>query len=160
MINIVVIAVGKLKESYLIEGVKEYRKRIEKYAKVEIIELPDEKNPSNDSLAEIQRIKEMEGKAILQKLPKDGTLITLEIEGEMVSSEELASSIDSWTQFQGNRLIFIIGGSHGLSDEVKAKANQALSFSKMTFPHQLMRLILMEQLYRALSILNHSSYHK
>ena len=160
MINLSIIAIGRLKEKYLTEGVGEHAKRISKYAKLEIIELPDERNPSNDSLNEITKMIEIEGELILAKIPKDAFVITLEIEGAMLSSEALSSLIDKTTQYQSNRIIFIIGGSHGLSEPVRNRADMALSFSKMTFPHQLMRLILIEQIYRSLSILNHTSYHK
>lgn len=160
MINITIIAVGKLKEKYLVEGVNEYVKRISKYAKIDIIEVPDEKNPSNDSESEIKKILDIEGQLIISKIPKDAYIITLEINGELISSEELALLIDKTTQFESNKIVLIIGGSHGLSDLVKSLKDKALSFSKMTFPHQLMRLILVEQVYRGLSILNHSSYHK
>ena len=160
MINLTVICVGKLKESYLQSGVAEYVKRISKFAKMDIIELPDEKNPSLDSEASVSKILDIEGDAILSKIPKDGYVVTLEIDGDKLSSEALAAFIDQTTQFQSNRIVFIIGGSLGLSEHVKKRADKALSFSKMTFPHQLMRLILTEQLYRSLSILNHSSYHK
>jgi 23S rRNA (pseudouridine1915-N3)-methyltransferase len=160
MINLSIIAIGRLKEKYLTEGVEEYAKRISKYAKLEIIELPDERNPSNDSLSEITKMIDTEGELILAKIPKDAFVITLEIEGAMLSSEALSSLIDKTTQYQSNRIIFIIGGSHGLSEPVKNRTDMALSFSKMTFPHQLMRLILIEQIYRSLSILNHTSYHK
>lgn len=160
MINIMIIAVGKLKEKYLVEGVNEYLKRISKYAKIEIIEVIDEKNPSNDSDSEIKKIIDIEGNSIISKIPKDAFVITLEINGELISSEELATLIDKTTQYESNKIVLIIGGSHGLSDQVKLSSNKAISFSRMTFPHQLMRLILVEQLYRGLSILNHSSYHK
>jgi len=160
MINLTVICVGKLKESYLQSGVAEYVKRIGKFAKIDIIELPDEKNPALESEASVSKILDIEGDAILSKIPKDGYVVTLEIDGDMLSSEALAAFIDQTTQFQSNRIVFIIGGSLGLSEHVKKRADKALSFSKMTFPHQLMRLILTEQLYRSLSILNHSSYHK
>jgi len=160
MINFTMICVGKLKEKYLVDGVKEYIKRISKYAKMEIIEIQDEKNPSNDSEGEIKRLLDIEATHIITKIPKDAFVITLEIEGEMVSSEEFANMIDKVTQYDSSKIIFIIGGSHGLSPQIKSLKNKAISFSKMTFPHQLMRLILVEQIYRGLSILNHTSYHK
>ncbi len=160
MINITIICVGKLKEPYFQAGVAEYIKRIGKYAKLDVVELPDEKTPALESESNVLKTLDLEGEAILAKLPKDGFVVTLEIEGELMSSEALASFIDKTTQFQSNRIVFIIGGSLGLSDKVKKRADFALSFSKMTFPHQLMRLMLVEQLYRSLSILNHSSYHK
>lgn len=160
MINLTIIAVGKLKERYLVDGVNEYVKRITKYAKIDIIEVQDEKNPANDSDAEIKKKLEVEASQIISKIPKEAYLITLEINGDLISSEELALLIDKTTQFESNKIVLIIGGSHGLSDQIKQLSNKSLSFSKMTFPHQLMRLILVEQIYRSLSILNHSSYHK
>jgi len=160
MINITIIAVGKLKEKYLVEGVNEYLKRISKYAKIEILEVPDEKNPANDSESEIKKILDIEATQIIQRIPKDAYIITLEINGDLMSSEELSILIDKTTQYESNRIVLIIGGSHGLSDQIKQLRNKSLSFSKMTFPHQLMRLILLEQIYRSLSILNHLSYHK
>ncbi len=160
MINFSIVCVGKLKEKYLVEGVNEYLKRISKYAKIEIIEIQDEKNPSNDSESEIKRILDLEAIQIISKIPKEAYIITLEIEGEMISSEDFAILFDKITQYENNRIVLIIGGSHGLSPQIKAMSNKAISFSKMTFPHQLMRMILLEQIYRSLSILNHTSYHK
>lgn len=160
MINFSIICVGKIKEKYLVSAIEEYQKRISKYAKLEIIEIPDEKNPANDSEAEIKRILDLEATQIITKIPKDAYIISLEIEGEMISSEGFADLIDKVTQYESNKIVFIIGSSHGLSPQVKLLKNKALSFSKMTFPHQLMRVILLEQLYRGLSILNHTSYHK
>lgn len=160
MINFSIICVGKLKEKYLVEGVNEYIKRISKYAKIEIIEIQDEKNPSNDSENDIKRILDIEANQILTKLPKEAYIITLEIQGDMLSSEDFAILIDKVTQYENNRIVLIIGGSHGLSPQIKTLSNKAISFSKLTFPHQLMRMILLEQIYRSLSILNHTSYHK
>jgi 23S rRNA (pseudouridine1915-N3)-methyltransferase len=160
MINITIIAVGKIKENYLTLGIEEYLKRIKKYSKIEIIEIIDEKNPSNDNDSEIIKILEQESDQILSKIPKDSFIIALGIEGEMISSEALADLIDKTTQYRNNKIVFIIGSSHGLAEKVKKNAEKVISFSKMTFPHQLMRLILCEQLYRSLSILNHTSYHK
>lgn len=160
MINFSIICVGKLKEKYLVEGVNEYIKRISKYAKIEIIEIQDEKNPPNDSENDIKRILDIEANQILTKLPKEAYIITLEIQGDMLSSEDFAILIDKVTQYENNRIVLIIGGSHGLSPQIKTLSNKAISFSKLTFPHQLMRMILLEQIYRSLSILNHTSYHK
>lgn len=160
MINFSIICVGKLKEKYLVEGVNEYIKRISKYAKIEIIEIQDEKNPSNESENDIKRILDIEANQILTKLPKEAYIITLEIQGDMLSSEDFAVLIDKVTQYKNNRIVLIIGGSHGLSPQIKTLSNKAISFSKLTFPHQLMRMILLEQIYRSLSILNHTSYHK
>lgn len=160
MINFSIICVGKIKEKYLVSAIEEYQKRISRYAKLEIIEIPDEKNPTNDSEAEIKRILELEAFQIIDKMPKDAYVITLEIEGEQVTSEGFADLFDKVTQFDSNKIVLIIGSSHGLSPRIKSLKNKAISFSKMTFPHQLMRVILLEQLYRGLSILNHTSYHK
>ena len=139
--NITIITVGKLKEKYLIEGIKEYSKRISKYTKLEIIEVADEHAPENLSVKDKIKIKEKEGKKILSKL-KDSYVITLVIDGKQLSSTELATKIEDIKTYHSSNITFIIGGSLGLSDEVISKSNFKLSFSKMTFPHQLMRLIL------------------
>lgn len=157
--KITVICVGKIKESFLKDGIKEYSKRISKYSALEITELNDEKAPENLSENMKEKIKEKEGEGILKNL-KDGYTITLCIDGKNLSSEELSSFIET-KKVQGiNNFNFIIGGSLGLSNEVIKKADYKLSFSKMTFPHQLMRLILLEQIYRCFKISNNEPYHK
>jgi len=158
--KISVITVGKLKEKYLKQGIDEYLKRLSTYAKVEIIEVADEKAPEHLSEAEMEEVKWKEGQRILSKLSEDTYVITLEISGRMLSSEQLAAKIDELSTYGKSKLAFIIGGSLGLSKEVQKQSDLALSFSKMTFPHQLMRLILLEQIYRAYRINRGEPYHK
>lgn len=150
--KISIITVGKLKEKYLKQGIDEYLKRLSAYAKVEIIEVADEKAPEHLSEAEMEEVKRKEGERILSHLSEDTYIITLEISGRMLNSEQLAAKIDELGTYGKSKLAFIIGGSLGLSKQVQNRSDLALSFSKMTFPHQLMRLILLEQIYRAYRI--------
>lgn len=145
-----IICVGKIKEKYFIEGVKEYQKRISRYTKLEIIELPDYNY-------DISKTKLEEGKNILSKIKASDFVVTLEVEGKKVSSLELSEFIDKKIS---RNITFIIGGSNGLSKEVLDRSNYALSFSDLTFPHQLFRIILLEQIYRSFKIINNESYHK
>lgn len=158
--RITLICVGKLKEKYLSGGVDEYVKRLGRYCTLEIVELADEKTPDNASEALEDIIKKKEGERILKALKEDSYCIALAIEGNMLSSEELAGKIDSLGLSGNSHISFIIGGSLGLSDDVLKRADYKLSFSKMTFPHQLMRMILLEQIYRAYRIINNQPYHK
>lgn len=158
--KITLICVGKLKEKYLIKGVDEYTKRLGRYCNLEIIELPDEKTPDNAGEALEAIIKKKEGERILKSLKDGSYAIALAIEGRMLSSEELAQRIETLGVSGTSHISFIIGGSLGLSNEVLNRANARLSFSKMTFPHQMMRMILLEQIYRAYRINNHQPYHK
>lgn len=158
--NISIVTVGKLKEKYLKQGIEEYLKRLTSYAKVEIIEVADEKAPEELSELEMEQVKQKEGERILAKVSHDAHVIALAINGKMQSSEELADSLDKLATYGKSKLAFVIGGSLGLSDEVLKRANEQLSFSKMTFPHQLMRLILVEQIYRAFRINRGEPYHK
>ncbi|MCQ1531397.1 23S rRNA (pseudouridine(1915)-N(3))-methyltransferase RlmH [Lutispora saccharofermentans] len=150
--NINIIAVGKLKEKYLKEAVSEYSKRLSKYCRLDIIEVSDEKAPENMSQAEEVAVKEREGQAILKHVKSDTYVIALAIEGKMLSSEALADFINDLGIKGRSNIAFIIGGSLGLSDEVLKRADFKLSFSPMTFPHQLMRVILLEQIYRGYRI--------
>jgi len=159
-VNISIVTVGKLKEKYLKLGIEEYTKRLSSYSKIEIIEVPDEKAPEILSDAEMLQVKKKEGERILAKVPADAHVIALAIEGKQKSSEELADTIDKLGTYGKSKVTFIIGGSLGLSDEVLKRADDKLSFSKMTFPHQLMRLILVEQVYRAFRINRGEPYHK
>jgi 23S rRNA (pseudouridine1915-N3)-methyltransferase len=159
-VNISIVTVGKLKEKYLKQGIDEYLKRLSSYAKVEIIELPDEKAPETLSETEMQQIKDKEGERILAKISPDAHVIALAIQGKMKSSEELAEGLDKLATYGKSKITFVIGGSLGLSDAVMKRADESLSFSKMTFPHQLMRLILVEQIYRAFRINRGEPYHK
>ena len=146
-----IICVGKIKEKYLTLAIDEYLKRLSKYVKIDIVEIKDEAN-SEVAL-------KIEGEKILSKIRNEDYVITLDIDGENISSLEFASKIDKI--FNNNsKLVFVIGGSYGLADEVKKRSNYSLSFSKMTFPHQLFRVIVLEQIYRAYKINNNESYHK
>ncbi|MED2977934.1 23S rRNA (pseudouridine(1915)-N(3))-methyltransferase RlmH [Bacillus swezeyi] len=158
--NISIVAIGKLKEKYLKQGIDEYIKRLSSYAKVEIIELPDEKAPENLSEQDMKIVKDKEGERILSKISPDAHVIALAIEGKLKSSEELADNMDRLATYGKSKVTFVIGGSLGLSDAVLKRADEKLSFSRMTFPHQLMRLILLEQVYRAFRINRGEPYHK
>ena len=155
-----IVCVGKIKEKYLKLGIDEFKKRLSKYCKLEIIELEDEKAPENLSDKEMLIIKAKEGKKILSKIKDNSYVIALAIDGKNLSSEELAQTINKLGVRGVSNITFVIGGSLGLSDEVLSRADYKLSFSKMTFPHQLMRLILLEQVYRAYRINNGEPYHK
>ena len=148
-----IICVGKIKEKYLVEAINEYVKRIQKYSKVEIIELPDE------SQGEVNKIIKLEGEKIERYLNSKDFIISLEIEGKSLTSTEFASLIDQ-KLIEYSNITFIIGGSYGIDASIKEKSNYHLSFSKMTFPHQLFRLLLLEQIYRSFKINNNESYHK
>lgn len=158
--QIAIIAVGKLKEKYLKEGISEYSKRLSAYCKLQIVEVADEKAPENLSPTEMEQIKQKEGERILAQIKPDQYVIALAIEGQMWSSEKLSSELDRLALQGKSQIAFVIGGSLGLSEEVLQRANAALSFSKMTFPHQLMRLVLLEQVYRGFRISRGEPYHK
>lgn len=158
--NIKIIAVGKLKEKYLKDAVNEYLKRLSAYAKVDVIEIADEKEPDNASAKDIEIIKNKEGSKILDKIKEREYVILLDVEGKQVSSEDLAGKLAELSLSGDSNLVFVIGGSNGVSEEVREKADFKLSFSKMTFPHQLMRVILLEQIYRGFKINRGESYHK
>ena len=158
--NISIVTVGKLKEKYLKQGIDEYLKRLTSYAKVEVIEVSDEKAPEELSETEMEQVKQKEGERILAKIGDDVHVIALAINGKMRSSEELADTLDKLATYGKSKIAFVIGGSLGLSDQVLTRANEKLSFSKMTFPHQLMRLILVEQIYRTFRINRGEPYHK
>ena len=158
--NISVISVGKLKEKYLKLGIEEFSKRLSKYCKLDLIELEDEKCPENLSEKDMEIVKNKEGQRILSKIKNNSYVIALAIDGKNLSSEELADIISKLAVRGNSHITFIIGGSLGLSDEVLKRADYKLSFSKMTFPHQLMKLILLEQVYRAFRINNNEPYHK
>ncbi|WP_077623736.1 23S rRNA (pseudouridine(1915)-N(3))-methyltransferase RlmH [Sediminibacillus massiliensis] len=158
--KISIIAVGKLKEKYLKQGIQEYVKRLGAYATIEIIEVPDEKAPENMSEAEMVEVKRKEGEKILSKISTDSYVISLEIMGDMLTSEQLAAKLDKLATHGKSKIAFVIGGSLGLSDQVQKRSDYALSFSKMTFPHQLMRLVLVEQVYRSFRINRGEPYHK
>jgi 23S rRNA (pseudouridine1915-N3)-methyltransferase len=159
-VNISIVTVGKLKEKYLKMGIDEYLKRLNAYAKVEVVEVADERAPEELSESEMIQVKQKEGERILAKISQDTYVIALAINGKMQSSEELADTLDKLATYGKSKIAFIIGGSLGLSDEVLKRANEQLSFSKMTFPHQLMKLVLVEQIYRAYRINRGEPYHK
>ena len=148
-----IIWIGKIKEKYLIDAINEYVKRIKKYSKIEIIELLDE------SQGEVDKILKLEAKKIDKYLNPKDFIISLEIDGKILKSEELATLIDQ-KLIKHSNITFIIGGSYGIDKSIKDKSNYHLSFSKMTFPHQLFRLLLLEQIYRSFKINNNESYHK
>ena len=158
--NIDIVAVGKIKEKYLNEGIKEYSKRLSRYCSLNIIEVEDEKAPENLSTKEMEQVKEKEGAKLLAKIPAQAYLVALAIEGKQLSSEALSEKIKDIMVDGNSHIVFVIGGSLGLSDEVLSRANLKLSFSKMTFPHQLMRMVLLEQIYRAYRIMRNEPYHK
>lgn len=157
--NITVICVGKLKEKYLKEAVSEYSKRLSRFSKFDIIELPDCKIPENASPAQNEEVLEKEGELILSKIKPGAYVVAMCIEGQQFSSEEFAKKLGS-IQMTSSNIVFIIGGSLGLSDKVKKSASMHLSFGKITLPHQLMRVILAEQIYRCFKIINNEAYHK
>lgn len=158
--KITVIGVGRLKEKYWQAAVEEYSKRLGKYVKLDIIEVPDEKAPETLSRAEEEIVKKNEGERILKSVKDGAYVIALAIEGKMLSSEELSEFLNERMVRGAGHIVFIIGGSLGLSDEVLKRADYKLSFSKMTFPHQMMRVILLEQFYRAVKIMKNEPYHK
>ena len=160
MLKISIISVGKIKEKYIKLGIDEFSKRLSRYAKLEIIELNDEKAPENLIPRDMEIIKNTEGDAILSKIKPNSYTIALAIDGKNLSSESLAKKINDLSVSGNSHINFVIGGSLGLSDSVLKASDFKLSFSAMTFPHQLMRLILLEQIYRSFRINNSEPYHK
>ena len=158
--KITIITVGKIKEKYLKDAIDEYSKRLSKYCKLEIVEVADEKTPDNASVVVEEQIRSKEAERILKYVKDDAFVITLEINGKQLTSEEMVEKIDKLGVQGVSHIVFVIGGSIGLGKEVLQKSNFALSFSKMTFPHQLMRVILLEQIYRSYRIINGEPYHK
>lgn len=158
--KITLITVGKIKEKYLKDAIAEYSKRLSKYCKLEIIEVADEKTPDNASEVVEEAIRQKEGERILKHIKDDAYVITLEIGGKMLDSVELSKKIENLGIQGTSHIVFVIGGSIGLGKDVCERSNYALSFSKMTFPHQLMRVILLEQVYRSYRIMAGEPYHK
>lgn len=158
--RVTIISVGKIKEKYLRDGIAEYAKRLGKYCRLEMIETPDEKTPDNAGRAEEDAIRSREAEKIAKHIKEDAYIITLEIDGVQLSSEKLAEKIESLGIQGKSHIIFIIGGSIGLGEKILEKSDFSLSFSKMTFPHQLMRVILLEQIYRSFRIIHGEPYHK
>lgn len=158
--KITILAVGKIKEGYLRDAVAEYRKRLGKYCKLEIIEVADERTPDHAGRATEDAVRQKEGERLLKYFREDAYVITLEIDGNQLSSEAFSEKIEMLGIQGKSHIIFVIGGSIGLGEEVLKRSDFSLSFSKMTFPHQLMRVVLLEQIYRAYRIINGEPYHK
>ena len=158
--KIIIVCVGKIKEKFYQDAIAEYSKRLSRYVSLSIVEVKDEKTKEQASPAEETLVKDLEGERILKNIRDDGYVIALAIEGNSLDSVELSSKINHLGLGGTSHIYFVIGGSLGLSDAVLQKADFKLSFSRMTFPHQLMRVILLEQIYRSYRIINHEPYHK
>ncbi len=160
MLTIKILTVGKLKEKYLKDAVSEYLKRLSRYCKAEILELKEELVSENPVESEIKSVLLKEGKKIFEKIGESAFVVALCVEGEQMTSEKFSRMLEKVPLSGCSEVVFIIGSSHGLSDEVKNRADLKLSFSEMTFPHQLMRVILLEQIYRGFNISSGGKYHK
>ena len=158
--RITILSVGKLKEKYLNDAVSEYKKRLSRYCKLEIIEVTDEKSPEQAREKEELQIREKEGERLLGHIREDAYVITLEMGGNELTSEQFAKKIETLGVKGNSHVYFVIGGSIGLGENIRRRSNYPLSFSKMTYPHQLMRVILLEQLYRGYRIVRGEPYHK
>ncbi len=158
--KLTIITVGKLKEKYWLDAVKEYQKRISKYAKIELIEVADEKEPNNAGEKDLEQIKDKEAERILSKVKETQNVVTLEIHGKEYTSEKLAQEYQRWMNIGKSDVVFVIGGSNGIGDAVKKRSNQEISFGSLTYPHQMMKVMLLEQLFRVNKILRNESYHK
>lgn len=158
--DIHILSVGKIKEKYLNDGIAEYAKRLSRYCKLKFTQVADEKTPDKASDALNRQIKETEGERILKNIREQDYVIALAIEGKMPDSVELSEKIERLGIEGKSSIVFVIGGSLGLSDAVLKRADEKISFSRMTFPHQLMQMILLEQIYRSYRIMNHEPYHK
>ena len=158
--NIKIVCVGKLKEKYFKDGIAEYVKRMSRFAKVKIVQVPDEKAPEKLSPAEMEQVKEIEGKRILDKIKDNEYVYVTAIKGKERTSEAFAKELSNLTTYGHSDITFVIGGSLGTSDAVNKRADDLISFGKFTMPHQLMRLVLIEQIYRAFMINSGSPYHK
>ncbi|WP_342557227.1 23S rRNA (pseudouridine(1915)-N(3))-methyltransferase RlmH [Lysinibacillus sp. FSL P4-0201] len=158
--NITIVSVGKLKEKYLKMGIDEYVKRLGGYAKMDLVEVPDEKAPEQLSEAEMDIVKKKEGERILAKISPDAYVIALAINGKMKTSEQMAADIESLMTYGKSKIAFVIGGSLGLHEDVLKRADEQQSFGKITLPHQLMKLVLVEQIYRSFRIMKGEPYHK
>ncbi len=158
--NVNVVCIGKLKEKYWTEAIAEYSKRLGRYCRLNIIELKEERLPENASAADEENVRVAEGRSILKALAADSYVIALDVKGKQLSSEQLADKLDELAVSGRSTVDLIIGGSLGLSAEVRQRADFRLSFSAMTFPHQMMRVILLEQIYRSFKIIRKEPYHK
>lgn len=160
MINIRILCVGKLKERYWVDACNEYLKRLKAFSNIEVIELSEEKISKHERASDVEIVKYKEGKSILSGIKDSDYVISLEIQGKQFSSPELSKVLTKLSNEGNNSIVFVIGGSFGLSQEVSKRANLRLSFSPMTFPHQMMRVILLEQIYRSFMIERGTPYHK
>ncbi|UHA75402.1 23S rRNA (pseudouridine(1915)-N(3))-methyltransferase RlmH [Paenibacillus sp. 481] len=158
--NVQIVCIGKLKEKYLVQGIAEYSKRLAPYVKFQITELPDEQASEKLSDAELVQVRDREGERILAQIKPDAHVVALAIGGQLWSSEDLAEHMDKLGTYGTSHVVYVIGGSNGLSDAVLHRSQSKLSFGRMTLPHQLMRLVLVEQIYRAVKINRGEPYHK
>ena len=158
--KIKIVSVGRIKEKYLLDGIKEYTKRLNAFTKIELIELNDEKIPENASMQEEVIVKNKEGNRILEKIKDDDYVILLDLHGKELDSIQLSKHLENCMIQGKSQIVFVIGGSLGLSDELIKRSNFRLCFSKLTFTHQMIRLFLLEQIYRSFKIMNHQTYHK
>lgn len=158
--RITLLTVGKIKEKFYLQAIEEYAKRLSGYCKLEILEVADEKTPDGISETAKEKIRQKEGQRLLKYIKEDAYVITLEIQGKMLSSEEFSQKLENLGLQGKSRLVFVIGGSLGLGQGIRERSDYALSFSKMTYPHQLMRVILLEQIYRGYKIMEGAPYHK
>lgn len=159
MLSINILCIGKIKEAFFKDAINEYSKRLSKYCNLKILELSDEKIPSKINEKIANNIKDIEGKRMLANIKKDSYIICLDLHGKEFSSEEFSEKLDSIALNYNSSITFIIGGTLGISNEILNLANEKICFSKMTFPHQLIRVFLLEQLFRAFKISNHETYH-
>lgn len=157
--KISIVASGKIKEKYLREGINEFVKRLKPFTQVDFLEINEEKMPDNPSPAQKTATLQAEGERLLKKVPRNSYLIVLDVKGKLISSEELSQKIDTLTLSGHSHLTFLIGGAFGLSEEVRNRADERISFSRMTFTHQMIRLLLVEQIYRAFKISRGEKYH-
>lgn len=160
MLKVTVVAVGKIKEKFLTAAIEEYSKRLSAYCSFDVVEVKDEKTPDNPTETEKNAVLDREAERIIDKIPKGSKVIALCVEGKQMTSEKFADMIQNSTVCGVSHIVFVIGGSMGLSDKVKSLADTRLSFSEMTFPHMLMRVILAEQIYRGFTIISGKTYHK
>ncbi len=158
--KITLVTVGKIKEKYFEDAIAEYSKRLSRYCRLEILQVADEKTPDGASAALEEQIREKEGERILSRIRSDAYVIALAIQGQMLDSEQLAGKLEKLGVSGVSQIVFVIGGSLGLSQAVLSRADYQLSFSRMTFPHQLMRVVLLEQIYRSYRIISNEPYHK
>ncbi|MCR5796820.1 MAG: 23S rRNA (pseudouridine(1915)-N(3))-methyltransferase RlmH [Eubacterium sp.] len=158
--KVCILCVGKIKEKFFVDAIKEYTKRLSRYTKLEIVEVNDEKTKENASDRDIEIVQDMEGQRLLRHIDEGDYVVALDIQGKMYDSVQFADKLAKFEMERHKRVIFVIGGSLGICESVLKRANEKISFSKMTFPHQLMRVILLEQIYRGYRIINNEPYHK